>query len=141
MRTESMDSFLKARDFLLAYRTDYDTAYRDFRWPKLGQFNWALDYFDPMARGNDRAALWILEENGAEQRLSFADLSAWSNRAANFLRHCGVRRRDRVLLMLGNEAPLWAALLGAFKLGAVSIPASGLLGPEDLRDRLERGAV
>ena len=47
-------AFLETRDFLLAHRRDYATAYRDFRWPALDRFNWALDYFDPMARGNDR---------------------------------------------------------------------------------------
>ena len=41
-----------ARDFLLASRGDYDTAYRDFRWPRLDRFNWALDWFDAeLARG------------------------------------------------------------------------------------------
>ncbi len=48
----SQDAFLAARDFLLAHRTDYATAVRDFRWPALTHFNWALDYFDPMAQRN-----------------------------------------------------------------------------------------
>jgi acetyl-CoA synthetase len=42
----SYSAFVQARDFLLAHRTDYETAYRDFQWPQLGEFNWALDYFD-----------------------------------------------------------------------------------------------
>lgn len=54
-------AFLDARDFLLRHRTDYDTAYRTFQWPVLETFNWALDYFDPMARGNDNPALWIVD--------------------------------------------------------------------------------
>ena len=49
-------AFLEARDFLLAQRTDYETAYAGFRWPTLGAFNWALDYFDVMARDNARLA-------------------------------------------------------------------------------------
>jgi acetyl-CoA synthetase len=134
-------AFLAARDFLLAHRTDYATACRDFRWPQLGYFNWALDYFDPMAAGNSRTALWIVDEQGAETRLSFAAMAERSNRVANFLRSRGVRRGDRLLLMLGNEAPLWDTLLAAFKLGAVVIPATALLGADDLRDRLDRGAV
>ena len=44
--------FLAARDFLLQHRSDYATAYRDFRWPRLEHFNWALDHFDALARGN-----------------------------------------------------------------------------------------
>src|SRR6266511_911513 len=55
-------SFLEARDFLLAHRTDYITARRDFRWPKLDRFNWALDHFDALAKGNDRTALWVVDE-------------------------------------------------------------------------------
>ena len=62
----SATEFLKARDFLFAHREDYHTAYREFRWPVLDRFNWALDYFDPMARGNDKPALWIVNEGGGE---------------------------------------------------------------------------
>ena len=133
--------FLQARDFLLAHRSDYATAYREFRWPILTEFNWALDYFDAMARNNDNPALWVIDENGSEQKLSFAEMSARSNRAANFLRSAGVARGDRILLMLGNEVPLWEAMLAAIKLGAVMIPASTLLTADDLQDRLERGDV
>ena len=134
-------AFTRARDFLLAHRTDYDTAYRDFRWPQLTEFNWALDHFDPLARGNDSTALHIVEEDGRETRRSFASLSARSDQVANWLRAQGVERGDRVLLMLGNELALWELMLACIKLGAVMIPATMLLTPEDLRDRLERGGV
>ena len=134
-------AFTRARDFLLAHRTDYDTAYRDFRWPQLTEFNWALDHFDPLARGNDATALHIVEEDGRETRASFTELSARSDQVANWLRAQGVKRGDRVLLMLGNELALWELMLACIKLGAVMIPATMLLTPEDLRDRLERGGV
>jgi len=133
--------FLAARDFLLAHRTDYATAARDFRWPQLGEFNWALDYFDAMAEGNAATALWIVEEDGSEQRYSFQQLATRSNQVANHLRSLGVRRGDRVLLMLGNDVALWETMLAAFKLGAVVIPATALLNSDDLRDRIERGQV
>lgn len=137
----ALERFLKARDFLLEHRTDYETAHRDFRWPRLDEFNWALDYFDALAANNSSTALWIVNDDRTETRLSFADLSERSNRTANFLRRCGVKRGDRVLVMLGNEPPLWITLLAAFKLGAVVIPATNLLTGEDLRDRLDRGGV
>src|ERR1017187_8855798 len=133
--------FLEARDFLLAHRTDYEIAWRDFHWPKVDEFNWALDYFDVMAKGNGRTALWIVEESGPEVQLSFAEVSERSNRVANYLRGAGVGRGDRILIMLGNEVALWETLLAASKLGAVVIPAATLLAPEDLEDRLDRGAV
>ena len=135
----SRDAFLAARDLLFAHRTDYETACREFRWPRLDRFNWALDYFDPMASGNDRLGLWIVNEGGSEHKLTFAELAERSNRVANYLRALGVRRGDRVLLMLGNVVPLWETMLAAMKLGAVVIPATTLLTRDDLIDRFERG--
>ncbi|ROZ74975.1 AMP-binding protein [Ramlibacter sp. WS9] len=134
-------AFLVARDYLLAHRTDQVAAARDFRWPRLDRFNWALDYFDAMAKDNESTALWIVNEDGSEQKLSFRQISERSAQVANFLRGLGVKRGDRILTMLGNEVSLWETMLGAFKLGAVVIPATVLLTPEDLRDRLERGRV
>ncbi|MFC7532035.1 AMP-binding protein [Actinoplanes sp. GCM10030250] len=136
-----MSAFRQAREFLLAHRDDYDTAYRDFRWPDLDSFNWAVDWFDAEAAGEagTRPALWIVEEDGSEQRYTFAEMSERSNRVANWLRARGVRRGHRIILMLGNQVELWECLLAAMKLGAVVIPATPLLGPADLRDRLDRG--
>lgn len=137
----AVNEFLAARDFLLQHRSDYATAYAGFKWPKLKEFNWALDYFDSMAKGNDNPALWIIEEDGSEAKLSFAEMSARSNRVANWLRKQGVKRGERILIMLGNEVPLWETMLAAIKLGAVVIPATTLLTPDDLVDRVERGQV
>ena len=133
--------FLQARDYLLAHRSDYELVCRNFSWPALDQFNWALDYFDVMAAGNSDLALWIADENGSDIKRTFAELSSSSNRVGNFLRALGARRGDHILVMLGNQAPLWEVLLAAMKLGAVVIPASPLLTTEDLRDRLARGHV
>jgi len=58
---------------------------------------------------------------------------------ANWLRSVGVARGDRLILMLGNQTELWETILAAIKLGAVVIPASTLLGPADLTDRVDRG--
>ena len=137
----ALQAFLQARDFLLQHREDYDTAYREFRWPKLEQFNWALDYFDAIAKGNGNTGLWVVNEDGSESKLSFAELSERSNRIANHLRSLGVKRGDAILVMLNNVVPLWDTMLAVIKLGAVIIPATTLLAPDDLADRLERGKV
>jgi acetyl-CoA synthetase len=138
--SDELQSFIQARDFLLAHRTDYNTAYRDFRWPQLSTFNWALDYFDTMAKDNHQPALWLVDDHG-EVKLSFAELSARSNQVANFLRAQGVARGDVVLMMLNNVVPLWETMLACIKLGAVIIPATTLLVSDDLKDRFERGGV
>ncbi len=133
--------FRTARDFLLAHRQDYETAYRDFRWPDAEHFNWALDWFDVIARGNGRPGLWIIDDDGSETVLSFAELSARSNALASWLRDNGVRREDRTLLMLGNRAELWVSVLALTKLGSVIIPSTTLLTPSDITDRVARGHV
>ncbi|MEV8292140.1 MULTISPECIES: isobutyrate:CoA ligase IbuL [Streptomyces] len=139
--TTATELFRSARDFLLEHREDYTAAYEGFRWPRPEHFNWALDWFDAIADGNGRTALHIVEEDGSEVRVSFAEMSARSNRVANRLREWGVGPEDRILVMLGNQAELWETALAAMKLRAVVIPATPLLGPADLRDRVDRGRV
>jgi acetyl-CoA synthetase len=134
-------AFREARDFLLAHRERRAEAYARFRWPRLERFNWALDHFDALARGNDRPALRIARDDGTERALSFAELSARSNQVANALRALGARRGDRLLLMLPNVAPTWETLLACMKLGVVVVPATPQLGPADLADRFARGGI
>jgi acetyl-CoA synthetase len=139
--SEGTARFREARDFLLEHREDYAEAYAQFGWPRLDAFNWALDWFDVIAEGNDSPALWIVEQDGSEQKLSFAEMSHRSGQVANWLRAQGVRRGDRLVLMLGNQVELWETILAVIKLGAVLIPATTLLGRSDTRDRVVRGAA
>ncbi|UEM16679.1 AMP-binding protein [Bradyrhizobium barranii subsp. barranii] len=138
-----MTTFQDARAFLLKHRTDYETAVKDFRWPDPVPFNWALDWFDELAKDadtKDRPALWIVDAAQDKQtKLSFAALSQRSNQVANFLRAQGLKRGDHLLLLLGNVVPLWETMLAAMKLGVVVIPATTLLTADELRDRLDRG--
>ena len=139
--TGATEQFRAARDFLLENREDYRAAYEGFRWPRPEYFNWALDWFDRIAENNDRKALWIVEPDGTEAAFSFAELSDRSDRVATWLRSRGVRAGDRIVVMLGNQVELWETALAAMKLRAVMIPATTLLGPLDLTDRIERGGA
>ncbi|MCQ4079221.1 AMP-binding protein [Streptomyces sp. RB6PN25] len=140
-RSAGAASFAAARDYLLTHREDYGKARLGFRWPRPTEFNWALDWFDTIGQRHDRPALWIVEDDDSEQILTFGQLSRRSNQLANWLRSHGVARGDRLLLMLGNQVELWESILAAMKLGTVIIPATQMLGPDDLRDRVERGKV
>ena len=136
------EAFKAARDFLFEHRANYRTVHAEFRWPRLDHFNYALDWFDAeLAQGESagRLALKIIGEGAATA--TFAELSERSSRVANGLRALGVKRGERILLMLGNVVPLWEVMLAAMKLGAVLIPATTLLTPTDLKDRFERGRV
>jgi len=129
--------FIAARDLLLLRRTDYEAAVREFRWPVMDRFNWAIDYFNHLPP--DPLALWCV--GAVEEKLSFGELQARSNQVANHLRRLGVRRGDRVMLLLPNARQLWEAMLALMKLGAVFSPSPALLTETEIRDRFERGRM
>ncbi len=133
--------FIALRDELLKLREDWPRARREFRWPQLAEFNWAGDYFETIAAGNSAAALRLIDDAGTDQTISFAAMARRSAQVAAFLADRGLRRGDRILLMLPNCLALWEIMLAAIRMGAVMIPATTLLEREDLADRLERGQV
>jgi acetyl-CoA synthetase len=140
--SESTRRFREARDFLVAHREDYETAYRDFRWPRFERFNWARDWFDALAvEQPDVAALTIVETDGEVSSLTYADMARRSRQVAGWLSVHGLRKGDRVLIVLGNQVELWEIMLACIRLGAVMIPATTLLTDADLADRIERGEV
>ena len=102
----STEAFLRARNLLQRHRDDYEAAYVRFAWPALDRFNWALDWFDVLAQGNEKPALHIVEDDGREVKLSYSELSRRSSRVALFLRRMGVERGDRILMMLPNSVPI-----------------------------------
>ena len=136
------DNFRAARDRLVALRENHAEAVAGFEWPDVGDtFNWGVDWFDAIARGNNRPALVIAEEDGTTARFSFEEMAARSDRVGNWLHCLGVRRGDAVMLMLGNQVELWDSMLAIMKLGAVILPTTTALGTADLIDRMQRGGV
>ena len=136
------ESYREARDQLIALRGRHEEALATFAWPEVGErFNWAIDWFDAIARGNDRDALVILEEDGASTSVSFDAMAARSDRVGAWLQAQGVRRGDPVMLMLGNQAELWDCMLAVMKIGAVIMPTTTAAGPADLTDRVVRGGA
>ena len=88
------ESYRTARDLLLDLREDPDRARAEFTWPDVGDtFNWAVDWFDAVARGNDKPALVIVEEDGsAHGALPSTRWRAASDQVAAWLAGHGVRR-------------------------------------------------
>ncbi len=86
------EKYRGARDQLVRLIGDFQQAVDTFQWPQLtGTFNWAIDWFDVIARDNDRIALWIVEEDGAERQVTFAQMADRSDRVAAWLAKQGVR--------------------------------------------------
>jgi acetyl-CoA synthetase len=135
-------AYRQSRDQLLRLRGEHARAVAEFRWPELGpRFNWAVDWFDAIASGNDRPALVVVEEDGSATTRTFAEMSRASDRLSSWLAAGGVRKGDPVLLMLGNQVELWEAMLAIMKLGAVILPTTTAVGPAGLEDRITRGRV
>jgi acetyl-CoA synthetase/medium-chain acyl-CoA synthetase len=101
-------------------------------------FNFATDVIDRWAHERpDAPALWCVHAStGAEQRFSFRELAALSCQAAALLRSSGVRRGDRVLIMLPRVPQWWIGMLGLIRLGAVPVPGTLLLTARDVAYRL-----
>jgi acetyl-CoA synthetase len=134
--------FRAARDRLVTLRERHEDAVESFVWPDVGDtFNWAIDWFDTIARDNPREALVIAEEDGSTARFTFDEMATRSDQVGGWLRGLGVKRGDAVMLMLGNQVELWDSMLAIMKLGAVILPTTTALGTADLIDRLTRGQV
>ena len=134
----SVEEFVAARD-LLQSAPSYESAKAKFAWPHIDHFNWALDYFDTLADKCTHPALLYVDDKGTELKVSYRTLKERSNRAANFLKSLGLRKGDRVLLMMPSSVELFEIFLGAMKLGCVIIPASTLITEDDIVDRIARG--
>jgi len=132
--------FLEARDFLLNAQ-NYDEAYNGFKWPRVTKFNWALDYFDRMARGNNKDALIYTDEDSNEKIVSFDTMSKRSSQVANFLSDLGMQKGDRVMIMMETSVEIFEIILGIMKAGGSIIPAATLLSSTDINDRIKRGNV
>ncbi|UOX92206.1 AMP-binding protein [Amycolatopsis sp. FBCC-B4732] len=136
------EAYRAARDQLLLLRGEHERAVAEFEWPELGErFNWAVDWFDAIARDNNRPALVIVEEDGTSVERSFAEMSRASDRLAAWLAARGVAKSDPVVLMLGNQVELWESMLAILKLGAVLLPTTTAVTAEDLADRIVRSGT
>jgi acetyl-CoA synthetase len=135
------EAFQRARDALLRNRGDLERARAEFAWPALEDFNWAWDWFDVLAKANEREALVLVSEAHGVTRVRYASLAERSTRVARWLSEHGVERGDRILVMLNNVLPLWETMLAGIKVGAVVIPATTQLTESDVDDRIVRGHV
>lgn len=138
--TSATAAVRRARDFLIDHAHDYDTVVRDFSWPELAHFNFALDWFDVLAGEHpDRPAVKIVDAEFSARQWTYADLSQRSDQVATWLRTMGMRRGDHMIVMLNNTIELWEILLALLKIGGVAIPTSTLLSEAELAYRVERG--
>ena len=105
-------------------------------------FNFAFDVVDVMARKcPDKLAMLHVSREGRERYFTFRDMAKYSNMAANYFSYLGIKRGDKVMLVLKRHFQFWFALLALHKIGAIAIPATNLLTKKDFEYRFKVGEV
>ena len=106
------------------------------------KFNFAYDIIDAIAdKDPDKLALLHISNEKQERRFTFRDMKKKSSQAANYFKSLGIKKGDRVMLILGRHYQFWYAMLGLHKLGAVAIPAMNQLLEHDLEYRFNAAGV
>ena len=116
---------------------DYEQACREFRWEVPEHYNFAFDVVDRWGEDTTKLAMLWVNEQGDEKRLTFRDFTERSNQLGNALRTMGIRKGDRILIMLPRVPEWWEAVLGIMKIGAISMPGTTLLTPKDVAYRIQ----
>ncbi len=138
--TKDAQKFIRLRNEV-QNTENYTDIFNQFEWPEVKEFNWGTDYFDIISENNKKTALIYADSEGNEIKVSFDKMRRRSNRCANFLTKLGIEKGDRVLMMMDTSVETYELFLGIIKTGGVIIPASTLLSPSDVGDRIERGDV
>ena len=129
------------KDFINA-KEDENGVLESLTFPNADRFNFAFDCVDAIAaRHPDKLAMLHLDRDKTERRLTFADISRASSRSANYFKALGIKRGDRVMLVLKRHYQFWFAILGLHKLGAVAIPATNQLQEHDFSYRFNAAGV
>jgi acetyl-CoA synthetase len=115
----------------------YDELYRSFRWDVPERYNMARACCGQWAADRGRLALYWEDESGATAAYSFWDLQRAANRLSNALAALGVKRGDRVAIVLPQRPETAIAYIAVFQMGAVALPLSHLFGPDALEYRME----
>ena len=106
------------------------------------EFNFAFDVIDELGTTKpEKLAMLHISENGTERRFTFQDMKKESARTANYFKSLGIKRGDRVMLVLKRHYQFWFSILALHKLGAVAIPATNQLLEKDFTYRFEAGKV
>ncbi len=126
-------------------RTEYDSyedLYQNFKLTIPDDFNFAYDVVDDYAKNEPkREALVWCDDNDESHIFTFKDLSRASQRTANFLVNCGIKKGDRVMLILRRRYEFWFFLLALHRIGAIAIPATNMLSSHDLEYRFNAADV
>jgi len=119
-----------------------DGAMTGLNYANTERYNFAFDTVDALARKNpDKLAMVHIANDMTERRFTFKDFKDASSQCANYFKSLGIKRGDRVMLVLKRHYQFWYAILGLHKLGAIAIPATNQLMEHDFTYRFQAGGV
>ena len=117
-------------------------ALRNIRFEDTDHYNFAFDTVDAIARREpDKLAMIHVANDMTERRFTFKDFKDASSQSANYFKSLGIKRGDRVMLVLKRHYQFWFAILGLHKLGAIAIPATNQLVAHDFTYRFDAAGV
>ena len=121
---------------------DENGILQSITFPNADAFNFAFDIVDGIARREpDKLAMVYVDNDFNERRFTFKDMKDASSQAANYFTSLGIKRGDRVMLVLKRHYQFWFSILGLHKLGAIAIPATNQLLEHDFTYRFEKAGV
>ena len=127
-------------DFIIP--TEKDGVLTDIAFKNEEKFNFAFDVVDALGRRKpDKLAMLHISEDGTERRFTFQDMKKESARVANYFKSLGIKRGDRVMLVLKRHYQFWFSVLALHKIGAIAIPAPNQLLEKDFEYRFKAGNV
>ena len=121
---------------------DEHGALTDLQYTDADSYNFAFDTVDAIARTEpDKLAMLHIANDMTERRFTFKDIKDASSQSANYFKSLGIKRGDRVMLVLKRHYQFWFAILGLHKLGAIAIPATNQLVEHDFTYRFQAAGV
>lgn len=130
-----------AGKFIVSKR-DEQGGLQDIRFINDENFNFAFDIVDRLAEIEpEKIAMIHISKKGVERNMTFKDMKVYSNKIANYLSYLGIKKGDRVLLVLKRHYQFWFTILALHKIGAIAVPASFLLNKKDYEYRFSAGGI
>ena len=131
-----------AIDNFVETETDENGMLTKITFKNEDKFNFAFDIVDAISkREADKLAMIHIDKHGVERKFTFRQMKRASAQCANYFKSLGIKKGDKVMLVLKRHYQFWFAMLGLHKLGAVAIPATAQLQPHDFEYRFQKAGV
>ncbi len=123
-----LNKFLEKTEF-----SSYEDFYNNYKLKNTQGFNFGFDVVDEYARiAPEKIAIVWCDDEGRERTFTYSELSKLTNKTANFFKKQGIKKGDKVMLILKRHYEFWFSIIALHKIGAVTIPATHLLTKKDI---------